>query len=41
MTARAGALCVFGLLAAGMLALLFSLYQNPLLEIYLADWTLC
>jgi hypothetical protein len=28
-------------MAAVLVAALFTLYQNPLMEIYLADWALC
>ncbi|SFD15286.1 hypothetical protein [Tropicimonas isoalkanivorans] len=28
-------------LAAALLAALFALYRNPVLEIYLSNWSLC
>lgn len=32
---------VFAALAVLFTAALFMLYQNPMMEIYLADWALC
>lgn len=41
MTCRLAIISVSSILAVASISVLCTLYQSPLMEVYLADWSLC